>query len=81
MKNLNEIITNNLELFKRYYLSKQLQDILSCNHDVKSIEKNLKNCINIVKEVDDIDSFYEMLENFGFDEVENVEDVFKFNNN
>ena len=79
--NLEKFTEENLELIKRYYLAKQLEDILSVNPDVDGVIQNLHRVINIVKNITDVGELYDMLENFGYDEIYSVDDIIKWNNN
>jgi hypothetical protein len=78
---LEKFTEENLELIKRYYLSKQMEDILSVNPSVDDVVENLTQVINIVKNVKDVGELYDMLENFGYDEIYSVGDIIKWNNN
>lgn len=73
-------IPENLELIKRYYLSKQIEDILSVNSNINDVEKSLIDVINIAKNVNNEEDLYSMLEDFGYDEIENISDILKWDN-
>ena len=80
---MSKIIEDNLELLKRYYLSQQIEDMLSCNEMVtKDRLESINCCSEIVFNVNDVDSFIEMLEMFGYDELEEdtLEKAMLFNN-
>jgi hypothetical protein len=76
MKKQNEMI----ELIKRYYLSKQIEDILSVNPNVSSVVDNLAKVTEIVNNVTNMDELYDMLENFGYDEVCDLDIIQKWDN-
>ena len=77
MKKQNEMI----ELIKRYYLSKQIEDILSVNPNVSGVVDNLAKVTEIVNNVTNMDELYGMLENFGYDEVCDLDIIQKWDNN
>jgi hypothetical protein len=76
MKKQNEMI----ELIKRYYLSKQIEDILSVNPNVSGVVKNIIKVTEIVNNVTNMDELYDMLENFGYDEVCDLDIIQKWDN-
>jgi hypothetical protein len=76
MKKQNEMI----ELIKRYYLSKQIEDILSVNPNVSGVIKNVIKVTEIVNNVTNMDELYDMLENFGYDEVCDLDIIQKWDN-
>jgi beta-xylosidase len=73
-------IENEIELIKRYYLSKQIEDILSVNPNVSDVVKNLVKVTEIVNNVTNIDELYNMLENFGYDELCNLDIIQNWDN-
>ena len=77
MKKQNEMI----ELIKRYYLSKQIEDILSVNPNVSGVVKNVIKVTEIVNNITNMDELYNMLENFGYDEVCDLDIIQKWDNN
>jgi beta-xylosidase len=68
------------ELIKRYYLSKQIEDILSVNPNVSGVIKSLVKVTEIVNNVTNMDELYDMLENFGYDELCDLDIIQKWNN-
>lgn len=64
---LDQIINDNLETLKRYYLELELKDILYNNPELNSVIKDLIDVINMVNKVNNPESFWNMIENFGFD--------------
>jgi hypothetical protein len=73
-------IENEIELIKRYYLSKQIEDILSVNPNVSGVVKNLVKVTEIVNNVTNIDELYSMLENFGYDELCDLDSIQNWDN-
>ena len=73
-------IENEIELIKRYYLSKQIEDILSVNPNVSGVVKNLVEVTEIVNNVTNIDELYSMLENFGYDELCDLDSIQNWDN-
>lgn len=69
-----------IELIKRYYLSKQIEDILSVNPNVSGVVKNLVEVTEIVNNVTNMDELYDMLENFGYDEICDLDIIQKWDN-
>ena len=68
---MENLIETNLELLKRYFLYLQIQDILSCNKIVSTkIADSIKTCTGIVLGVSNEEDFNNMLEDFGYDELE-----------
>lgn len=63
------IISNNIELLKRYYLYLQLQDIISCHSSVVEF-KYIESVYNVINKITNVEEFYDMLEEFGFDEIQ-----------
>ena len=70
-----------IELIKRYYLSKQIEDILSVNPNVSGVIDNLAKVTEIVNNVTNMDELYDMLENFGYDEICDLDIIQKWDNN
>jgi beta-xylosidase len=68
------------ELIKRYYLSKQIEDILSVNPNVSGVIKSLVRVTEIVNNVTNMDELYDMLENFGYDELCDLDIIQKWDN-
>jgi hypothetical protein len=68
------------ELIKRYYLSKQIEDILSVNPNVSGVIKSLVKVTEIVNNVTNMDELYDMLENFGYDELCDLDIIQKWDN-
>jgi len=73
-------VPENLELIKRYYLSKQIEDILSVNSNINDVENNLIDVINVAKNVNNEEELDLMLEDFGYDEIEDISDILKWDN-
>lgn len=71
---------NEIELIKRYYLSKQIEDILSVNPNVSGVVKNLIKVTEIVNNVTNMDELYSMLENFGYDELCDLDSIRNWDN-
>jgi hypothetical protein len=69
IQEIDQPIEENLELIVRYYLAKQLEEILSVNDSVESISSELINIINKYKNVKSVDELYAMLDDFGYDEM------------
>ena len=73
-------IENNIELIKRYYLSLQIQDILSVNPNINDVVHDLIKVIEIPNNVTNVDELYSMLENFGFDELCDLDEIEQWDN-